>query len=319
MKRVFPILIILVFVLSACGLPGFDAAPTAISLPTAAPTEEVAVAEATEAVVAPGEDTAELGDEKVSDVDGMIQVFIPSGKFRMGGVDENAIDDEKPAHSVELSGYWLDKVEVTNAMYILCVNAGACEIPREIKSASRPKYFGNEEFNDFPVIYVTHEDAVNYCTWAGRRLPTEAEWEYAARGSGMDFRTFPWGDDVPSEALTNFDYKLRDTQRVGSYPNGASPFGILDMAGNVWEWTADYYKENYYAESPELNPMGPDNFGVNGKRVVIRGGSWADGFKELRVSNRGFLLSPDRTLDKTSERYKGEANEFVGFRCAQGQ
>ena len=319
MKRVFPIFMILVFVLSACGLPGFQAEPTAISLPTAAPTEKVVVeVEATKAT-GPGEDSAKLGDEKTSSADGMLQVFIPSGKFRMGGLDDNAIGDEKPSHTVELAGFWMDKVEVTNGMYVLCVNAGNCEIPREIKSASRPKYFGAEEFNDYPVIYVTQEDAQNYCAWAGRRLPTEAEWEYAARGGGTDFRIFPWGDELPTEALANFDYKLRDTQRVGSYPNGASPFGILDMAGNVWEWVSDYYKENYYNESPAFNPLGPDTFSVNGKRVVIRGGSWADGFKDLRVSNRGYSLAPDRTLDKSSARYNGESSEILGFRCAAGQ
>lgn len=310
MKHTFPLFLAIAVLLGACG-----GNPTAVALPTAgpttAPTQDTAPGEL------PEKDNANAGDEKTAQADGMTQVFIPTGSFFMGGEDPDAQVDEKPSHSIKISGFWMDKMEITNAMYELCVKAGACTPPRENKSASRTQYYGHADFANFPVIYVTHEDAVNYCAWAGRRLPTEAEWEYAARGS--DSRLYPWGNDKADETFANFDYKLRDTQHVGAYPTGASAFGILDMSGNVWEWVTDYYDPGYYAKSPDTNPTGPEKYSVNGKRVVMRGGSWADPYKEVRATNRGFALAPDRDADKTSERYKGEAKETIGFRCAQSQ
>jgi serine/threonine-protein kinase len=147
----------------------------------------------------------------------------------------------------------------------------------------------------------------------GRRLPTEAEWEYAARGTTL-FR-FPWGDADAGPSLANYDYQLRDTAAVGSYPDGASPFGVLDLGGNVWEYTADYYLQTYYRNSPEANPTGPEKPGPNGQQRVVRGGSWADSAKEMRVANRGFMLAPDLSADKLSQSYLGEANNRTGFRC----
>jgi eukaryotic-like serine/threonine-protein kinase len=306
MKKVFPFLMIVVFLLAACG----DAAPTPISLPTAARTATEAPADAP---AAPAE--GELGDERVSRADGMIEVFVPAGFFQMGGLDEKAQADEKPAHKVTLDAFWIDKVPVTNAMYDLCVKAGVCNVPREIKSVTRTLYFGNSDFADYPVVYVSWEDARMYCEWAGRRLPTEAEWEYAARGSS-DYRTYPWGNEAPSDLYANFNYAVKDTSRVGSYPTGASPFGALDMAGNVWQWVADYYSDTYYQVSPENNPAGPEQAGVNGLRRSIRGGSWLDSDVNIRLANRGFALAPNLEADPLAESYKGDAKDNIGFRCA---
>ena len=307
MKKLFPVLISLVLVLSACGLPGANAEPTAVVLPTAVPQATAAM----NATLAP--QGGQAGGERTSAGDGMVQVFVPSGKFQMGGFDADAQKDEHPTHGVTISPFWMDKVEVTNGMYQLCVLAGACVAPRDIKSATRPSYFANKDFADYPVIFVSWVDADNYCKWAGRRLPTEAEWEYAARGSA-DFRRYPWGEQSPDNSLANFDNQAKDTSRVGSYPKGASPFGVLDMAGNVWEWVSDYFSGSYYSQTAEQNPTGPN--GKEGAAKVIRGGSWADGFKEIRVSNRGSAKSPDLTADSKSDSYKGEANNRTGFRCA---
>ena len=252
--------------------------------------------------------------EKTSSTDKMTMMLIPGGSFQMGGLNEKAQPDEEPDHKVTLKSFWLDKTEITNAQYAQCVAAGACEVPNELKSATRKDYYTNPEYADYPVVYVTWNDAKAYCEWAGRRLPTEAEWEYAARGN--DFRNFPWGDADPSEETANFGFKNKDTSKVGSYPAGASPFGILDMAGNVWEWVADYYSASYYAKSPAENPTGPDKPGANGLQMVVRGGSWADDIAELRVSNRGFGLAQNLEADKLSNAYAGQSNERTGFRCA---
>jgi formylglycine-generating enzyme required for sulfatase activity len=307
MKKLIPLVISIVLVLSACGLPGASAQPTAIAVSTAAPTQEITV-NATLAA-----DDGNVGSERTSPGDGMVQVFIPAGTFQMGGFDGDAQRDENPTHAVTLDAFWIDKVPVTNGMYALCVKAGACQPPRDLKSASHEKYYGNTDFNDFPVIYMGWLDANAYCKWAGRRLPTEAEWEFAARGNA-DSRRYPWGDQSPDNSIANYDSTVRDTTRVGSYPLGASPFGVLDMAGNVWQWVSDYYGATYYSQSGAQNPIGPK--GTDGGAKVLRGGSWADNFKELRVSNRGFAKSADLTTDSKSDAYKGEANNRTGFRCA---
>jgi eukaryotic-like serine/threonine-protein kinase len=307
MKKLFPIIISLVLVLSACGTPGANAQPTAIAVPTAIP--EVVTTNPTLAPKA-----GDSGSERTTAGDGMVQISIPGGKFQMGGFDGDAQKDEHPTHGVTISPFWIDKVEVTNGMYQLCVLAGACQAPRDIKSATHDNYFANKDFADYPVIFVSWQDAANYCKWAGRRLPTEAEWEYAARGS-TDFRRYPWGDQSPDNNLANYDNQARDTTRVGSYPKGTSPFGVLDMSGNVWEWVSDYYNAEYYNQSGEQNPSGP-GIGTANAPKVIRGGSWADGFKEVRVSNRGYAKAPDLTADSKSDAYKGEANNRTGLRCA---
>ena len=249
---------------------------------------------------------------RISPVDGLTQVFVPAGRFTMGGVDVYAENDELPAHTVQLDAFWLDQVEVTTGMYGLCVRAGACGLPAKTHSDNRASYFENVEFRDYPVVYVTWQDAQEYCSWAGRRLPTEAEWERAARGD--DLRTYPWGDEPPNELLANFLNLAGDTSRVGSYASGASPFGALDMAGNVWEWVADIYKRAYYEESPAANPSGPSD--AAGLFRVIRGGSFQDARVNVRVSNRGYELGPNLALPFSDATRRGNASVRIGFRCA---
>jgi len=231
----------------------------------------------------------------------------------MGGLDVHAdLNDELPAHYVEIDAFWIDQLEVTNAMYLLCVQAGACSLPGSWASERRSSYFNTEEFKDYPVVSVTWEQANVYCAWAERRLPTEAEWERAARGD--DFRNYPWGDEPPTEMYANFDRLVNDTSRVGSYAAGASPFGALDMAGNVWEWVADLYGTDYYNSSPELNPIGPETSSTNLR--VIRGGSFQDEWTNLRVSKRGAALGPAPELRLNSSNSYGEQSSKIGFRCA---
>jgi len=148
---------------------------------------------------------------------------------------------QKPAHEVNLDGFWIDETEITNGMYALCVQVQVCLPPSNESSYNRENYYNDPQYMDFPVVYVSWQDADTYCKWAGRTLPTEEQWEKAARG--VDGRLYPWGDQTPSQnLLNNFDVSfLEDTVQVGSYPQGVSPYGALDMAGNVWEWTADWF------------------------------------------------------------------------------
>lgn len=306
MKKLFPIFAVLAIVLSACGAGG----PTAIPVATAFPTNTPPVPNATAEVASSGQ----AGEERLSSVDGMSQIYIPDGTFRMGGLDADAQSDEMPAHSVTMKGFWMDKFEVTNAMFFACVQTGACEPPRYFKSDTRESYFNNPEFNDFPVVYVTWLQADTYCKWAGRRLPTEAEWEYAARGT--DFRTYPWGDERPDSSRGNFNFFVGDTTRVGSYPAGASPFGVLDLSGNVAEWVADYYDSNYYAQGASINPSGPGARSEYFQRV-IRGGTFQDAFKDVRLAGRASIRgSNPNASDPLSQDYLGEVSPKIGFRCA---
>ena len=309
MKKLFLVLVVLAISLTACG-GGGAAEPTPIPINTAIPTAEVIQNEAGESVA---EDT-EAGTERTSPVDGMVQVFIPAGSFRMGALDANAAEDETPDHQVTMSAFWMDKLEVTNAMYMLCVQAGACEPPTTFASEKHDTYFNTDEFADFPVVNVTWGYAVDYCEWAGKRLPTEAEWERAARGD--DFRNFPWGDERPGSTQANFNYQIRDVTRVGSFPAGASFYGVLDMSGNVWEWISDFYDANYYGSSVASNPTGPLAAVGNGYRHVIRGGSYQDVEKDIRVASRGFASGPNPdAADMESIEYTGESSSKIGFRC----
>jgi formylglycine-generating enzyme required for sulfatase activity len=191
-------------------------------------------------------------------------------------------------------------------MYALCVQAGACAVP------SNNKLFGDHKLDKHPVVKVSWANAQSYCSWAGRRLPTEAEWEKAARGT--DGRIYPWGDTAPQGHLLNYcdrncrdalkdasnDDGYADTAPAGSYPAGASPYGVLDMAGNVWEWVFDWYNEAYYASSPSYNPLGPGS----GSQRVVRGSNWYSAVQDLRLTLRyHFNLSTYR--------------DQLGFRCAQ--
>ncbi len=242
--------------------------------------------------------TLGVGSTEVSPVDGMVMMYVPSGTFQMGSMSGHG--NEQPVHSVTLSAYWIDRTEVTNAQYAQCTAAGKCSAPDETSSFTRSRYYGNTIYGNYPVIYVNWDDARDYCAWAGRRLPTEAEWEYAARGS--DGRTYPWGNSNPTCDLTNYGGCVGDTSEVGSYPSGASPFGALDMAGNVFEWVNDWYKA-IYPSAPQTNPQG----GSSPSYHLRRGGSW---------------VNPEDTIRST---YRAPHNTtyfhfyLVGFRCARSQ
>jgi formylglycine-generating enzyme required for sulfatase activity len=234
----------------------------------------------------------------------MSQLYVPAGKFQMGNETGGDFvgEDEAPLHDVFLSSFWMDRTEVTNAQYQLCIQAGACSPPYEPSSETRQSYLEAPEFAAFPVIQVDWEQAAAYCQWAERRLPTEAEWEKAARG--VDLRTFPWAGDAVGPHFANFgvddDWPNADTSGVGSIPPGASPYKVMDMAGNVYEWVADWYAPDFYQHSPAENPAGPQQ----GEARVIRGGAWSSGWNFLRTTSR-LSFYPD-----------GHAND-IGFRCAQ--
>lgn len=176
---------------------------------------------------------------KISPIDGMEMVYFPAGTFTMG-LDGGRFDEE-PQHEVYLDAFWIDRTKVTNATYKTFMQAGKCTTP------AHEKYYPYEEYSNYPVVYVSWEQANKYCTWAGRRLPTEAEWEKAARGT--DGRLYPWGDEAPNSTLLNFARKNGDIMPVGSFLEGVSPYGALDMAGNAWEWVADWYAAHYYSNS----------------------------------------------------------------------
>lgn len=236
------------------------------------------------------------GATQISPRDAMVMVHVPAGKFRMGSDDFD--DDEKPAHTVFLDAFYIDRTEVTNAMYSRCVLAGSCQPPESADSSTHVDYYNNLYYASYPVINVNWEQANTYCLWAGRRLPTEAEWEKAARG--LDGRTYPWGNENPSASLLNFRENVGDTTEVGNYPAGVSPNGALDMSGNVWEWVADWYDASYYAHSPQANPLGP----ASGTYRIIRGGSW--------VHVEEYMTTFYRYETDPSNRFSD-----VGFRCAR--
>jgi formylglycine-generating enzyme required for sulfatase activity len=261
--------------------------------------------------------------------DGMVMVYVPAGRFEMGSDDDavdygvelcneyypfcwrEAFEDERPAHTVALDHFWIDRYEVTNGQYRQCVEAGVCGLPSDTSSYPRNLYYGSGTYDDHPVINITWHDARAYCEWAGGRLPTEAEWEYAARGQRG--RMFPWGDVFDGTLLNycdancesswkdgEYDDGYAETAPVGSYPGGASWCGAEDMAGNVGEWVADWYDQDYYSHSPLENPAGP----FSGDLRAARGGCWgASPHHALSASRVG--LEPD-------SQHPGR-----GFRCAR--
>jgi formylglycine-generating enzyme required for sulfatase activity len=252
-------------------------------------------------------------EEMTDSKDGMVLVPVPAGEFEMGSSraeDPQAPDEELPQHTVYLRDYCIDKTEVSNAQYAMCVaDAGACTKPANTYSATRGSYYDDSQYADYPVIFVSWNQAAAYCMWAGRRLPTEAEWEKAARGP--DGHIYPWGSsfdgtlanycDVNCPAKwkdSHFDDGYIDTAPVGKYPDGASMYGVLDMAGNVYEWVADWFE--LYAPDRQINPDGP----YWGLDKIIRGGSWGDD----RVHIRSSIRSPTNA---------DIARDSIGFRCAR--
>jgi eukaryotic-like serine/threonine-protein kinase len=288
--------------------------PTSTPIPTSIP-PTIVLTSTIETFIPTITPTEEFANQRVSSFDGMPQVYIPAGTFRMGGMDVRRALNEIPDHDVTLDAFWMDQLEVTNAMYALCLSAGGCTPPQAFKSQRRPAYFDNPEFKDYPVVYVTWGQAQAYCEWAGRRLPTEAEWERAGRGD--DFRTFPWGEDKADGLLANFNMLVGDTSRVGSYPAGASPFGTLDMAGNVAEWVNDFYSFDYSLSENALNPTGPETSSSFSR--VVRGGSLADAEINIRVSKRSSVLGSNLNAPHDSSAYLGDFSPRIGFRCAAGE
>lgn len=236
---------------------------------------------------------------EITDDYGVEMVLVPAGEFQMGNpwYDIFAYSDEKPSHKVYLDAFYIDTYEVTNAHYKACVDAGACTPLQQSSSFTHLSYYGNSQYDDYPVIYIDWNQAKTYCEWRGARLPTEAQWEKAARG--MDGRTYPWGEGINC-GRANYDSCVGDTTEVGSYENGKSPYGAYDMAGNVLEWVNDWHSETYYQSSPFSNPLGFDS----GEFRVLRGGSWRIVENIVRSANRNRSVLSD-------------SNDSFGFRCSR--
>jgi len=272
---------------------------------------------ANETPVAPTETSVEMPKD---------MALIPAGEFTMGGDQETALSEcekyfsgckrdewylnESPVHEVTLNAFYMDIYEVTNNKYQECVAAGSCTPPTRNSSSTRSAYFGNPEFASYPVIWVSWDQAQTYCKWRGPRLPSEAEWEKAARGTEANL--YPWGEAFESGegnfcdvnckepwANKNFDDGFADTAPVGSFEKGLSPYGLYDMGGNVDEWVADWYGADYYAISPSVNPSGPDS----GFQHSLRGGSFH---------------TPAQGLRTTARPLSDPSGDYIGFRCAMG-
>ena len=235
----------------------------------------------------------------------MTLVYVPGNTFQMGSRenDPDATPAEFPQHEVKLDSFWIDQTEITNAQYNLCVDSGEC---------TQSRYASNSAYNseNYPVVGISWQDAADFCAWAGGRLPTEAEWEYAAKGP--EGYQYPWGNTFDGNNLnycdknctedwadSNFDDGYRESAPVGSYPGGASWVGALDMAGNVWEWTWDWCAS--YSSDPQINPTGPEN----GNCKIIRGGAWASPQSGVRTTYR--MIS--------SEISPNIKHPNIGFRC----
>ena len=222
-------------------------------------------------------------------VDGAAMVFVPAGEFQMGA---ELMPDERPVHTVYLDAFWMDRYEVSNRLYQACVKAGACRQDPNLSDSGSPANEG------LPATLVNWADADAYCKWAGKHLPTEAQWEKAARGT--DGRTYPWGNTF-DQNIVNSAYNLNlTTVPVDQFPDGASPYGAFNMAGNVWEWVADWYSETYYQQSPRQNPQGP----ASGELKVARGGGYGGTEAVMRTAQR-------RSIDGI------ETGRYLGFRCAE--
>jgi serine/threonine-protein kinase len=242
-----------------------------------------------------------IGSTQISSKDGMTMLYVPAGKFNMG--NGNGEGDEKPVHSVTLNSFWIDQTEVTNGMYAMCVREGGCNQPRATRSSTQTSYFGNSAYTNYPVIYVSWNDAQNYCRWAGRRLPTEEEWEKAAGwdAENKTKRKYPWGSTVNCSYANYWGSSgtcVGDTTEVWSYSSGASFYGALNMAGNVWEWVSDWY------DAYPGNTIADSHFGMIYR--VLRGGSWNNGVSNINGVRTTYRLNYDPS----------KTDSDIGFRCA---
>ncbi|MBM4120717.1 MAG: formylglycine-generating enzyme family protein [Nitrospira sp.] len=232
--------------------------------------------------------------------DAVSMVVVPAGPFLMGSSEGQGRADEWPQRTVHVDAFAIDSVEVTNARFLAFLEAtGHRPPPNPYGEGSLTSAKGIE---DLPVVQVNWHDAADYCQWAGKRLPTEAEWEKAARGT--DGRRFPWGNEPPTGNRVNYDQEWNDGKAlrpVGTTPGGQSPYGVHDMAGNAREWIRDWYAQDYYKQAPDRNPTGPENAVLK----VIRGGSWRSPQADITAPSRGrggFALRTHGT----------------GFRCVRG-
>ncbi|MGH2538490.1 MAG: formylglycine-generating enzyme family protein, partial [Candidatus Promineifilaceae bacterium] len=243
---------------------------------------------------------------------GMRMLYLAPGPFRMG--NDEGQPEEAPAHMLRMNAYFIDETEVTNGHYAACVEDGACRPPATSRATFHEAYYGDPDFANYPVLFVSWFAARDFCNWREARLPTEAEWERAA---SFDFSEgiktiYPWGDEFDGLRLnfcdagcwtenrnSEFDDGQVDTAPVMHYPAGQSAAGLYDMAGNVMEWVNDWYDSAYYARSSEIHPLGP----LEGEVKAIRGGSWLSNADEVRTTSR-----------TSFEPAVSRAN--LGFRCA---
>jgi formylglycine-generating enzyme required for sulfatase activity len=307
--------IVLLFILSVVGIVLYSRNQLLLTTPTATNVlifTEVPTNVATETLVITKSPTSspEVASSTPSiEKDGMTMIYISDGAFMLGSDQGDA--DEKPLQKISIGAFWVDQTEVTNKMYAMCVADGKCAPPSHVGSPSENVYYGNPKYENFPVIYVNWDMAKAYCLWAGRDLPTEFQWEKAARGT--EGSIYPWGDKFDGRLLNYCDVNCPNRNKadnrydddnvnlapVGYYKNGASVYGVLDMAGNVWEWVNDWY---------DVYPNGVPTASIYfGQRFhVIRGGSWAHNMNEARSTNRWFFSVASDAL-----------NNFTGFRCAR--
>jgi len=242
------------------------------------------------------------------ELDPVPMVTIPAGEFLMGNPEGKGRADEWPQRSIYLDAFTIDQVEVTNERYMVFVTTtGHRNPPNPYGTGPLVSVKGIEQL---PVVQTTWYDAKAYCAWAKKRLPTEAEWEKAARGT--DGRLFPWGNEPATPKRANFDREWEDEKTlypVGSLPDGDSPYGVKDMAGNAREWVSDWYDADYYKHAPERNPQGPDKKGVVRS---IRGGSWHSPLADITTSARGrggFALQTHGTGFRCARSLEGEIRQ----------
>jgi eukaryotic-like serine/threonine-protein kinase len=306
---------------AATPLPPTPQSPTATAMP---PTVPPTLTPAAVPSMAPVEVQTRTRPQ-----DGAVMVLVPEGTFSMGSADRpaGAMPDEKPQHAIYLDAFWIDQAEVTVAQFRAFVLDSGYLTTAEKQGWAYARVEGSGEWqkvagagwqhpsgpgssagDTHPVVQVSWFDAAAYCAWAGAGLPTEAQWEKAARGT--DARIYPWGNEFDGARVNYcdascaggdlaFDDGYATTAPVGSYPAGAGPYGALDMAGNVWEWTAERYDAGYYDRSPSENPTGPPT----GYSRVLRGGSWNHDRSGMRTACR-LESPPASTVDN------------FGFRCA---
>ncbi len=239
--------------------------------------------------------------QKIKVVNKAGMVFIPANSFQMGSSEGGS--HERPIHTVYLDGFWMDRYEVTNAAYKIFCDATGRGYPSDPASG----YFLN--YPNYPVVNVSWNDAKAYADWVGKRLPSEAEWEYAARG-GLAGKKYPWGDEDPTTRCNYWYYSGPLTSQMPNFSSNRGPlpvgsfaangYGLYDMAGNVWEWCADWYDSGYYSVSSAQNPQGS----ASGSYRVVRGGSWYDNDSSIRCANR--------SNDNPDNR-----NYYIGFRCVR--